>query len=160
MRRIWALSIVALLVCTFLSVVPAGTVLAAPHSTAKAQAGCWGASCYNKDPFQMGCQASSTRSTVIKDADGTIAKVWNEYASNCNANWTEGELLGKGFNLSITISASGEKALCYPDNCTSVYNGTAIAWTNMVDGTHVTSSTAKATSPAIFPDTLDVQISQ
>ena len=162
MRRTWSLLAAALMLAVLFIAIPRTSAFAASKHVARPAAGCYETSCYNKDPYQEGCSVSSIKGPVyVTDVDGNIAKVWNYYSSGCDANWTQGQLVNpSGANLRITIYTSGETTLCYPDTCTSYYNGNSVAWTNMVNGKNVTTSCASATSPSIYPHRVQACVNQ
>ena len=162
MRRTWSLLAAALMLAVLFIAIPHTSAFAASHHSARPAAGCYSTSCYNKDPYQEGCSVSSIKGPVyLSDVDGNIAKVWNYYSYVCDANWTQGQIVTpSGANLQITISTSGEFTLCYPDDCRSYYNGNYVAWTNMVNGTNVTTSCVSATSRSIYPHRVQTCVNQ
>ena len=111
---------------------------------------CWKTTCYGKDPYSLGCANSIHEvSQVVKNSSGvSIAKVWNDFSYTCDANWTQGQRLSNNYaGIWISIQAIDSnnppknETQCYPETLDCVdpgpyYTGTAIAWTNMVDGTN------------------------
>ena len=124
---------------------------------------CYGSGCYNKDPFQTKCGVNgqpahsgnvvSYTSAYIPSnstggVDGYLGVIYNYYSSFCNANWAEVTMYqdpGRAVLIDIdTTDANGHyEKQCEPTNCTSGYTGTSYpAWTNMIDGTKVTTACA------------------
>lgn len=164
MRRL-AFLFIALIVALSLSVVFTGGLAFAAPRTAHAPSqparlllgGCWGTGCYNRDPIGLTnppvyCTNDQSTddsgsgylsyTTVITDREGTeLAWFRNLYSYSCNANWVYGVLVG-GTELKLTISAPGESMLCDPENCSSYFTFANGAWSNMVNGTNVTTACA------------------
>lgn len=161
MRRTWSLLAAAALLAVLFIAVPHTNAFASSGHVTRPAAGCYSTSCYNKDPYQEGCSWSSRKTVYLADVDGNIAQVWNYYSQICDANWTQGQIIPpSGGNMQITIYTSGESTLCYPDDCRSYYNGNPVAWTNMVNGTNVTTSCVSATSRSIYPHRVQTCVNQ
>jgi hypothetical protein len=148
-----------------------GTVLSAaiPMASVCMSAGqasaavCSGYTCHGLDSWQ--------RCTETKDAEQTVGLVYgldpqglailhNAYSRGCNSNWAWVSLTSAGYGegdsvvvVITTLDSRGHlESMCYPGpNSTgalneycyeSTYRGTAAAYTDMVDGTHVTQAYA------------------
>lgn len=160
MRRTWSILTAAVLLAVLFIAIPRANAFAASKHVARPAAGCYSTSCYDKDPYKEGCSWSSRKLAYLTDVDGTLAEVWNYYSYACDANWTQGQLASAGGNMQITIYTSGESTLCYPDDCRSYYNGNYVAWSNMVNGTNVTTSCVSATSRSIYPHRVSTCVNQ
>ena len=122
---------------------------------------CYGSGCYNKDPFQTKCgvpdqpphsgNSVTVRSEYIPSNStggvaGYIGVIYDYYSTFCNANWAEVTMYqdpGRDVRIYITTTdANGRfEKQCEPTNCVDFYSGTSYpAWTNMVDGTNVTTA--------------------
>nr|BBH94583.1 hypothetical protein KTA_27820 [Thermogemmatispora argillosa] len=143
------------------------TLLASPVAHAQAHASseqsiqphyypppCQGEECYGADPYTTTCGKPSSFNNVTLTAvniwtggpqgGGTlIGQLYNYYSSACQANWAV-VWLNTPYAISIRIWPVGSnERQCYPENCTSYYTGRAFpAWTNMVDGTLLTTACA------------------
>jgi hypothetical protein len=124
---------------------------------------CSGRSCAGDDPVMTGCAdnpnslVSGTRAVTYGGIQ--VATVWNYYTSTCTANWARGQLTqqayDRGYQMQVQIgttdSSGNPEATCFPgpsdtgrliEDCYSfLYHGTAAAYTDMVDGTNVTTAT-------------------
>jgi len=134
----------------------ATTVILATSGTAHAS--CNGYGCHGLDPEGQGCSASSTGTSQVIVNNVTLATLWNRYSGGCNSNWARGQLTSTAINagdyiymtISTTDSRGTFEGMCYPgpsntgdlvEGCyDSYYNGSAVAWTDMVDGTNLTSA--------------------
>jgi hypothetical protein len=130
-----------------------GIITAAPARASS----CYGYSCHGLDPVKASCPVSSTTTTY-----GAYATVWNRYSYACNANWVRAQLtpaaISAGYQWIIVITTIDSKGqserMCYPWNDNTGYldeqcsdrmdvpiNGyEQAAWSDMVDGTNVTSA--------------------
>jgi hypothetical protein len=142
-----ALSVLATLLFAMLGVAVSGTNAYA--ST------CSGYGCHGRDPYGAGCPISST-----KMATSSLVTVWNRYSIGCNANWAEAQLTAAAVNahdtmwvyISTTDNRGNYEFMCYPgpsntgalvEGCTNPrYGGSLLAWTDMVDGTNLTTACA------------------
>ncbi len=70
-----------------LAVLLIGIGVMAPVNPANA-AGCWGQSCYGKDPEAMGCGGSTVRNLDQFEYEGRSVTVELRYSPNCYAVWT------------------------------------------------------------------------
>jgi hypothetical protein len=129
----------------------------APKASA---APCYGLSCAGYDPSTTGCNQYYSTS---KQAGGTWATVVNWYSTGCNANWAQAWLssaaIARGYTMRVEITTmdsnkpSQHELMCYPSNLSNsgqkteycppgdFYSGTGPAYTDMVDGTNVTTAT-------------------
>lgn len=139
-------------------------VASASAAVTPAAAPCSGASCAGWDPVSKGCAAFSSVSAGIylynataKAYDGPqVATLVNWYSKTCNANWTQSYLSSyaqsHGYGLMIYTLSSADVTY-YPNSPSTnnqgdaveqwngqFYYGSAAAYTDMVDGTDVTSS--------------------
>jgi hypothetical protein len=126
-----------------------------------AAASCSGSSCAGHDPVVYNCPVAAIDKKVedVYDQGGSwIASVSNNYSATCNANFTRGQLttLAAEAGDSIVIEAATKfgpsEDVFYPSNYNNsgrasepwngtYYSGTAVAWTDMVDGTNQVWST-------------------
>jgi hypothetical protein len=149
-KRVYRILAAAALALSF------GAVGLGVSASPAAAATCSGISCAGHDPVNAGCAVSSTKTTV-----GGLATVWNRYSSGCNANWARAQLTTAAFNagdsliiiVTTTDSLSQSESMCYPgpsdtgalhEYCylNQYYSGSGAAYTDMVDGTHVTQAFA------------------
>ena len=124
---------------------------------------CTASGCYNLDPYAEGCGTAtaynhiSIKSDPIYQDYGGVGGgsnylwgyVYNYYSSWCIANWN---LVSLSVNTSVqliittTDSKGHSEEVCFPNNSCGTYeeysSGVFPAWTNMVDGTNVTSACA------------------
>lgn len=145
MRKAFLRITVTLFVALALSLPLSGVLPLGGTSTAHAAAAtppCWGATCFGKDPYALGCANNITEVKALDQSNGvTYATVWNDYSITCNANWTQGQATASATGgIYIYIQDSNGHRQCYPgtscpDFGSQFYTGGAIAWTNMVDGT-------------------------
>ena len=157
-------AVVRLMIAVVLSVLAVGVPVTSAAAAVTPAAACSGASCAGWDPVSKGCNAYSKVSAGIylynatdKAYDGPqVATLVNWYSNTCNANWTQSYLssyaISHGYGLMIyTISSADETY--YPNTPATnnqgktleywngqFYYGSAAAYTDMVDGTSVTSS--------------------
>lgn len=138
------------------------TAIATPVSAA----GCYGYSCHGFDPIARSCPVSSTTVTY-----GAYATVWNRYSNVCKANWAKAQLtptaIGRGYQWLVyvwTVDSRGlSEQACEPtpdgnlgylnERCAGPINpawsGYGSSWyTDMVDGTNVTTATVAIYQPA------------
>jgi hypothetical protein len=134
----------------------AGVASATPASasTLSPAATCFGYGCHGHDPVIYNCAVASTTTT----SDGLMT-LQNRYSSNCNANWARAELsasaLGAYDTLEVAVTTSDShgqtETMCYPgpsntgnliENCTGSFGGSGFAYTDMVDGTNLTTAEA------------------
>jgi hypothetical protein len=141
-------------------------MFAAPTAPASASPTCKGLSCHGHDPNVYGCVVSSQKSAYYYHGPVLMATLTNKYSIKCNANWSQAQLspyaASLGWNFQVvawtTDSANGDEWMCWDgpnspnntgspqENCPTGYgppfpdNMSAPAWTDMVDGTHVTYS--------------------
>jgi hypothetical protein len=88
-----------------------------------------------------------------------VATLWNRYSSNCNANWARVQLTSAGLSagdsfivsIQTTDSKGAGEFMCFPgpsntgqmiEDCSEIqYGGSLPAYTDMVDGTNLTTAT-------------------
>lgn len=135
-----------------------GMGLATTPATA---AGCYGYSCHGYDMNHFGCTYTSTTSAAAVDyrTGVIVAYVYNRYSAGCNSNWTEAQLTPAGYAAGDTLvgeifttdSQGKGETMYYPGNgnqgalnepSTGTYYGTSSIYTDMVDGTNLTTSDA------------------
>ena len=125
--------------------------------SASASTSCSGFSCHGHDPFVYSCGYYTSDSAGAYSGNTELAVLTNWYG-HCNANWSQGYLTSAGLSahdsIIITIETTDSKGndeyMCYPGPDTTgaldeycscaTYGGSATAWTDMVDGTHITQS--------------------
>jgi hypothetical protein len=159
MRRALIAASATLLIGGGLTVVTAGTALAA---------NCRENGCTTQDPYTEQCSATSSVTNGTQAEDGAVATVTNYYSYACDANWLvaseNSTAVADGWSLRLNIysylyeSASqnlGKQQACYPgktgkssggdgslvETCDgSTYNGSTgwPTWTDMVDGQYYT----------------------
>lgn len=135
-------------------VAPASAATAAP---AIPLVSCSGYTCHGHDPFVYNCSKESSTSVPVYYNGTQLATLVNWYG-HCNGNWSQGQLTSAGhsagdsfiIDISTTDSRGNFEYMCYPgpnntgaldEYCSgSTYGGSAVAWTDMVDGTHITYS--------------------
>jgi hypothetical protein len=135
-----------------LAALSAGISAAPPASAAT---GCHATGCAGHDPTTHGCTATSWTTT-----SGALATIWNRYSAGCDANWARGQLTAAALNagdkmyleIGTKDSAGHYEDICWPgasndqgggfEACSgSLYGGSAIAYSDMVDGTDMTYAT-------------------
>lgn len=155
-HHIWRCSFVSIILVLFaLSATSLPASASGPRghshtSSATPKPPCSGTSCYNKDPYSTRCGYNTSYNTVSVKSDqiyGGISSlppifVYNYYSTWCNANWgafrnSNPTQLAPGHVWTSTTDSRGVFDLvCEPTNCDNYYNGSSLAWSNMVDGTN------------------------
>ena len=133
-----------------LTTATASAAVAAPQAhSAVVSKTCWDTSCIGHDPQVYGCSASST--TTVQNA---YAILWNRYSGNCDTNWGRAQLkalaLNDHFSMDVAIQTADKKEfMCVPgpsdtgqmnEYCNGSYGGPNISWTDMVDGSQLTTA--------------------
>lgn len=130
-----------------------GVVTAVPANAAPALS-CSGFSCHGHDPVLYGCSVLSTKTV----SDGLMT-LQNRFSGNCDANWARAELsavaLGAHDSLEVAITTKDShgqtETMCFPgpsntgnlvENCNGSFRGSGFAFTDMVDGTNLTTAEA------------------
>ncbi|MFF2194065.1 DUF2690 domain-containing protein [Streptomyces sp. NPDC058157] len=90
-------------------------------TTAKAMAGCYGNSCWGKDPIEMGCNADAY---TVESKSTTSGRIELRYSAACAANWAR---LVNGAGHQFIVQA--------PNGYASWVATSSNSWTDMVDGT-------------------------
>lgn len=131
-------------------------------NSASASLSCKAYSCHGRDPSKnyYNCVASvgSTKSATAYNSRGVaLATVKNIYSYGCVANWAQGQLTQAGLNagdvifvdIYTTDSQGHYEYMCIPgpsntgnlkENCSGFYGGSQLLYTDMVDGTNVTTA--------------------
>jgi hypothetical protein len=165
----WRTKVIGASVIAFalLLVGPAGVGLA---GAAPAQAApCYGYSCHGLDPAAAGCPVSSTVTTY-----GALATVWNRYSHACNANWVRAQLtpaaIAAHYQWMIEITTQDSRNLS-ERSCAPTYNNnvgyldeqcvgpidyswsgySSVWYSDMVDGTHLTTAQVIVFQPSTAP---------
>lgn len=128
---------------------------------------CFGPTCDNLDPKEQHCAVTSVRAIDIPcnftcpvSGPGHAGVLQNVYSAPCNANWAvliDGNPAGRPFSISIDTSyvLSGHavhKHLCFPEDCSSTYTGTAYPlWTNMVNGQNTATACVETSNGGATP---------
>lgn len=119
---------------------------------------CNGTSCYNSDPYGLGCPGDYSNPVTISDGNHhVLATLWNVWSSYCHANWVEAQLSSYSLQLNFSLGTkiydltAPSEQQCYPDNCsTSIhYSGSYITWSNMIDGYPSTRAVANIYTPEL-----------
>lgn len=142
------------------ALVPLGLTVSAGSASA---ASCSGYSCHGLDPSgRCTDTASAWKNVTINDPldPEAVAILYNKYSKPCNSNWAWASLTPEGYNAGLsmvviitTLDSHGNlESMCYPgpgntghlnEYCYNYnYRGTLPAYTDMVDGTHVTQAYA------------------
>lgn len=126
-----------------------------------ATVGCQGWLCAGLDPaVTVGCSVTSTTTTNAVYKGTSVVTLWNRYSSNCIANWARAQLTSAGrsggdsiqLEIETTDSQGTDEFMCYPGNTSNqwtlnegcngyTYSGSLAAYTDMVDGTNITTVT-------------------
>jgi hypothetical protein len=127
-----------------------------PAASAANAAGCYAISCAGWDPVARGCSVTSTTAY-----NGPLGTVWNRYSAGCKSNWSRGQLsaasVSAGYQMIVsitTVDSSGAREwACWPavagqnnagvrsESCSNTwYGGSSVGYSDMVDGTNITSA--------------------
>lgn len=133
------------------ALVPLGLTVSATSASA---ASCSGYSCHGLDPSGR-CTDTASAWTDVNSNLENVAILYNKYSKPCNSNWAWAQLspwAANDFSMVVVIttldSHGNLESMCYPgpgntghlnEYCYNYnYEGTLPAYTDMVDGTHVT----------------------